>query len=108
MKAMVPFELSGRTMLKFIDCVAVYTTDSDPPYGYGESISIRDGVFHNPVFSQVAGLIGGQMEVSVYLEQFNIPCCIGDNYHFWVGPGQVMDACVQAVKEELYPPEYVI
>ncbi len=108
MKAYILFVESTRTTFKFEDTTATYVDPNDPPYGYGETIHIREGEYHNPFFSRVSGLIGGEMEVNVYPEQFNIPCIIGTVYHFWTGPEEVMKACVAAVKQELYPPDYMI
>ena len=57
---------------KFIDCMAELY-DPDRPDGYG-TVSVNKHGDKSVRFSYACGLVGGQMEVVVYPEQFGITC----------------------------------
>lgn len=110
MTATVPMKTTnGITGFKFQDTVATYRDerDADHPLGYGDATADKHGYIH-PRYSEVAGLIGGITEVTVYPEQFGMPCKPGTCYYFTARPGDFMAACVRAVEEALFPPEYMI
>jgi hypothetical protein len=112
----VPLTASVRAVtgdavqMKFIDCIATYQDekyDKDHPDGYGEVREDKDGTLHVS-YSEVQGMVFGMTAVVIYPPQFGIPCTPGTYFRFVFKPQDFIDGCVQAVAEELCPPEYVI
>lgn len=94
----------------FIDCIATYQDekyDKDHPNGYGEAKQDKYGELQTS-YSEVKGMVFGMTAVTIYPQQFGIPCPDGVYFRFVVMPQDFIDGCVRAVAEHLCPPEYVI
>lgn len=100
---------AGKVSLKFIDCIATYSDARDVnfPNGYGNIRTDKYGTVHKS-YSEVAAYVGGAIGVTVYPQQFGLTATLGIPFRFWAGPEEILEACVQAVREELHPPEYAI
>ena len=94
---------------RFIDCVAEWVTAHDPEGGYGQRVETDKYGDRRERLSYVAGLVGGAVECVIYPEQFGLPIAEkGECFRFYAAPKTILDACVQAIGAELYPPEYTI
>lgn len=96
----------GLNGFRFIDCVAnvvMEEYDKHHPDGYSAK---PDGL--SKQVSQVSAMVGAKTEVSIYPEQFGIPCEKGTVFYFIATPADFVDACVAAIREELFPDDYVI
>lgn len=109
--ALVPLTSgTGKMGFKFEDCVAVYCNevyDANHPNGYGHVRLDKYGHTHK-CYSQVEGYIGGAIGVVIYPQQFGLVSEPGIPFKFRAKPGDILEACVQLVREELHPPEYII
>lgn len=108
--AIVSFPVSQNAVgFVFQDTVATVVADCDDafPNGYGANRDDPDDR-HMPSYSDCTGMIGGGYRVRIFLEQFGIPCEPGQYVKFCAGPDKIVQACVDAIKQELLAPEYYI
>jgi hypothetical protein len=108
--ALVPFAVrQDRTGFAFQDTVATVETEYDVnfPDGYGTVFNDKYGDRHKR-YSNTTALIGGGYRITIYLAQFGLPCEPGQHVIFYAGPAEFVDACLEAIKQELFPPEYTI